>query len=387
MLPLLVSASPRRVQGVSGAPSPRVPPQNPARGRARAPVSLLWRSLQPRARPHGDCRLHSNLIHSHSDILSRVLASSPWRRSASPKLGTQRDIDDLRCLCVQVITMSGGTLPGAPDVTTEQLQQILQSVQAELERRAALQRGAPESKRNSILCASGKALPSEAEVHAWALLVLLHGRGADGSWVAVPTLVDQWMNVVLLQSSRYKQLRERWQPPTDDPAWRNLALAKGLVPSLLSQAAARAAEPLAHITRTLVQLEVIDHDVGQTALSNYLKNCLAKSKGISGPSYNPANGSHTLHRHIAAAVPVASLLKVRGKELLSALHRTREEPEAAPSYAELQASADASAAAARREQQRSSQLRAQVKTLQEVSVNAVRKDAEREAKEKADATT
>ena len=125
------------------------------------------------------------------------------------------------------------------------------------------------------------------------------------------------------------QLRERWQPPTDDPEWRNLALAKGLVPSLLSQAAARAAEPLAHITRTLVQLEVIDHDVGQTALSNYLKNCLAKSKGISGPSYNPANGSHTLHRHIAAAVPVASLLKVRGKELLSALHRTREEPEAA----------------------------------------------------------
>ena len=106
MLPLLVSASPRRVQGVSGAPSPRVPPQNPARGRARAPVPLLWRSLQPRARPHGDCRLHSNLIHSHSDILSRVLASSPWRRSASPKLGTQRDIDDLRCLCVQVITMS-----------------------------------------------------------------------------------------------------------------------------------------------------------------------------------------------------------------------------------------------------------------------------------------
>ncbi|EOD17297.1 Hypothetical protein EMIHUDRAFT_445219 [Emiliania huxleyi CCMP1516] len=195
------------------------------------------------------------------------------------------------------------------------------------------------------------------------------------------------MNVVLLQSSRYKQLRERWQPPTDDPEWRNLALAKGLVPSLLSQAAARAAEPLAHITRTLVQLEVIDHDVGQTALSNYLKNCLAKSKGISGPSYNPANGSHTLHRHIAAAVPVASLLKVRGKELLSALHRTREEPEAAPSYTELQASADASAAAARREQQRSSQLRAQVKTLQEVSVNAVRKDAEREAKEKADATT
>ena len=97
------------------------------------------------------------------------------------------------------------------------------------------------------------------------------------------------------------QLRERWQPPTDDPEWRNLALAKGLVPSLLSQAAARAAEPLAHITRTLVQLEVIDHDVGQTALSNYLKNCLAKSKGISGPSYNPANGSHTLHRHIAAA--------------------------------------------------------------------------------------
>ena len=117
----------------------------------------------------------------------------------------------------------------AADVTTEQLQQILQSVQAELERRAALQRGAPESKRcvpalavaalappwralaahprrrNSILCASGKALPSEAEVHAWALLVLLHGRGADGSWVAVPTLVDQWMNVVLLQSSRYKQ--------------------------------------------------------------------------------------------------------------------------------------------------------------------------------------
>ena len=165
-----------------------------------------------------------------------------------------------------------------------------------------------------------------------------------------------------------------------------MALAKGLVPSLLSQAAARAAEPLAHITRTLVQLEVIDHDVGQTALSNYLKNCLAKSKGISGPSYNPANGSHTLHRHIAAAVPVASLLKVRGKELLSALHRTREEPEAAPSYTELQASADASAAAARREQQRSSQLRAQVKTLQEVSVNAVRKDAEREAKEKADAT-
>ena len=151
-----------------------------------------------------------------------------------------------------------------------------------------------------------------------------------------------------------------------------MALAKGLVPSLLSQAAARAAEPLAHITRTLVQLEVIDHDVGQTALSNYLKNCLAKSKGISGPSYNPANGSHTLHRHIAAAVPVASLLKVRGKELLSALHRTREEPEAAPSYTELQASADASAAAARREQQRSSQLRAQVKTLQEVSVNAVR---------------
>jgi len=259
-------------------------------------------------------------------------------------------------------------------------------VQAELERRAALQRGAPESKRNSILCASGKALPSEAEVHAWALLVLLHGRGADGSWVAVPTLVDQWMNVVLLQSSRYKQLRERWQPPTDDPEWRNLALAKGLVPSLLSQAAARAAEPLAHITRTLVQLEVIDHDVGQTALSNYLKNCLAKSKGISGPSYNPANGSHTLHRHIAAAVPVASLLKVRGKELLSALHRTREEPEAAPSYTELQASADASAAAARREQQRSSQLRAQVKTLQEVSVNAVRKEAEREAKEKSDAT-
>ena len=127
-----------------------------------------------------------------------------------------------------------------------------------------------------------------------------------------------------------------------------MALAKGLVPSLLSQAAARAAEPLAHITRTLVQLEVIDHDVGQTALSNYLKNCLAKSKGISGPSYNPANGSHTLHRHIAAAVPVASLLKVRGKELLSALHRTREEPEAAPSYTELQASADASAAAARR---------------------------------------
>jgi len=106
MLPLLVSASPRRVQGVSGAPSPRVPPQNPARGRARAPVPLLWRSLQPRARPHGDCRLHSNLIHSHSDILSRVLASSPWRRSASPKLGTQRDIDDLRCLCVQVITLS-----------------------------------------------------------------------------------------------------------------------------------------------------------------------------------------------------------------------------------------------------------------------------------------
>ena len=128
-----------------------------------------------------------------------------------------------------------------------------------------------------------------------------------------------------------------------------MALAKGLVPSLLSQAAARAAEPLAHITRTLVQLEVIDHDVGQTALSNYLKNCLAKSKGISGPSYNPANGSHTLHRHIAAAVPVASLLKVRGKELLSALHRTREEPEAAPSYTELQASADASAAAARRQ--------------------------------------
>ena len=165
-----------------------------------------------------------------------------------------------------------------------------------------------------------------------------------------------------------------------------MALAKGLVPSLLSQAAARAAEPLAHITRTLVQLEVIDHDVGQTALSNYLKNCLAKSKGISGPSYNPANGSHTLHRHIAAAVPVASLLKVRGKELLSALHRTREEPEAAPSYTELQASADASAAAARREQQRSSQLRAQVKTLQEVSVNAVRKEAEREAKEKSDAT-
>ena len=81
-----------------------------------------------------------------------------------------------------------------------------------------------------------------------------------------------------------------------------------------------------------MQLEVIDHDVGQTALSNYLKNCLAKSKGISGPSYNPANGSHTLHRHIAAAVPVASLLKVRGEELLSALHRTREEPEAAPSY-------------------------------------------------------
>ena len=35
----------------------------------------------------------------------------------------------------------------AADVTTEQLQQILQSVQAELERRAALQRGAPESKR------------------------------------------------------------------------------------------------------------------------------------------------------------------------------------------------------------------------------------------------
>ena len=138
-------------------------------------------------------------------------------------------------------------------------------------------------------------------------------------------------------------MRERWQPPTDDPQWRNLALGKGLVPSLLSQAAARAAEPLAHITRTLVQLEVIDHDVGQTALSNYLKNCLAKSKGISGPSYNPANGSHTLHRHIAAAVPVASLLKV-----LSALHRTREEPEAAPSYTELQASADASAAAARR---------------------------------------
>ena len=188
MLPLLVSASPRRVQGVSGAPSPRVPPQNPARGRARAPVSLLWRSLQPRARPHGDCRLHSNLIHSHSDILSRVLASSPWRRSASPKLGTQRDIDDLRCLCVQVITLStapavasflvlqarcarasatpvcapcarparraaagpvgvSGLRVCAADVTTEQLQQILQSVQAELERRAALQRGAPESKR------------------------------------------------------------------------------------------------------------------------------------------------------------------------------------------------------------------------------------------------
>ena len=117
----------------------------------------------------------------------------------------------------------------AADVTTEQLQQILQNVQAELERRAALQRGAPESKRcvpplavaalappwralaahprrrNSMLCASGKALPSEAEVHAWALLVLLHGRGADGSWVAVPTLVDQWMNVVLLQSTRYEQ--------------------------------------------------------------------------------------------------------------------------------------------------------------------------------------
>ena len=35
----------------------------------------------------------------------------------------------------------------AADVTTEELQQILQNVQAELERRAALQRGAPESKR------------------------------------------------------------------------------------------------------------------------------------------------------------------------------------------------------------------------------------------------
>ena len=35
----------------------------------------------------------------------------------------------------------------AADVTTEELQQIHQNVQAELERRAALQRGAPESKR------------------------------------------------------------------------------------------------------------------------------------------------------------------------------------------------------------------------------------------------
>ena len=32
----------------------------------------------------------------------------------------------------------------AADVTTEELQQILQNVQAELERRVALQRGAPK---------------------------------------------------------------------------------------------------------------------------------------------------------------------------------------------------------------------------------------------------
>ena len=269
MLPLLVSASPRRVQGVSGAPSPRVPPQNPARGRARAPVPLLWRSLQPRARPHGDCRLHSNLIHSHSDILSRVLASSPWRRSASPKLGTQRDIDDLRCLCVQVITRS--TAPAVAPFLVLQARcarafatpvcaparaplaapppgpwgsQVCACV-PQMSRPSSCSRSSrtcrpslsgarrcsagrpnrsgacppspwPRSprlgellprarRRNSILCASGKALPSEAEVHAWALLVLLHGRGADGSWVAVPTLVDQWMNVVLLQSTRYEQ--------------------------------------------------------------------------------------------------------------------------------------------------------------------------------------
>ena len=94
-----------RAGRVRGALPPSSPAKSGPRSRAR-PVPLLWRSLQPRARPHGDCRLHSNLIHSHSDILSRVLASSPWRRSASPKLGTQRDIDDLRCLCVQVITMS-----------------------------------------------------------------------------------------------------------------------------------------------------------------------------------------------------------------------------------------------------------------------------------------
>ena len=94
-----------RAGRVRGALPPSSPAKSGPRSRAR-PVPLLWRSLQPPARPHGDCRLHSNLIHSHSDILSRVLASSPWRRSASPKLGTQRDIDDLRCLCVQVITRS-----------------------------------------------------------------------------------------------------------------------------------------------------------------------------------------------------------------------------------------------------------------------------------------
>ena len=120
----------------------------------------------------------------------------------------------------------------AADFTTEQLQQLLQNVQAELARRAALQGEASESRRcvlalavaalalpwrafaararrrNSVLCASGKAVPIEAEVHAWALLLLLYGRGADGSWVSIPTLVDDWMRVVLLQSAGRRRGRQ-----------------------------------------------------------------------------------------------------------------------------------------------------------------------------------
>jgi len=168
--------------------------------------------------------------------------------------------------------------------------------------------------------------------------MLLRGRESEGrATYTEPLCVNQWRVAVLQQEEAYEQLVERWRPPVE-PAW-STRHPVGTIMHLLNSAAASLSPALTgHVARALEKLGVMDRVVGDDQVKKYVQCCLKKTGGLQGPQYDPSNSGNCLHRHVAAVVPVAALLRNEGASLLSALRSTEVAPAAAPpTYVELRA--------------------------------------------------